>query len=80
MDITFNINREVWVRLTTLGKAIVCEKYGVGFYEQHIEPKEDENGYIPYQLWALMQDFGSHLSDPVLPFDTNIIIPGVKRR
>lgn len=37
--------------------------------------KLDEEGYYRTQLWALMQDFGPHISvGRIPPFDTDILI------
>ena len=38
-------------------------------------PKEDENGYVEFQMWNLMQDFGAYCGlGNELPFETVILI------
>ena len=75
MDIKFNINREVKVLLTPFGEHIVRTKYGDRYYEELIEKRRDKNGYVSFQLWTLMQDFGPHMQNGcIIPFNANIIM------
>jgi hypothetical protein len=64
--INFNINNNVYVRLTEKGRSVL--------FSQNISPPlEDENGYGKWQLWVLMNTFGPHLwnGSPV-PFEPTI--------
>ncbi len=78
----FNVNDKVRVRLTEHGKTLHREDHAkfwahLGKKEPpYISPGEDENGWSEWQMWALMQDFGPHmtLGSPV-PFETEIEIP-----
>lgn len=79
--ITFNINENVAVRLTPLGKAIHRQQFDdftqrypkAGF--EYRTPTEDEEGYSTFQMWSIMQTFGSHIGllKPE-PFETTIRI------
>jgi hypothetical protein len=65
----FNINSEVYVRLTDLGHAIVRDEGTV--YQS--DKAEDAEGYSKWILWELMYVFGRHLYNGCkLPFDTTI--------
>lgn len=65
-----NINEIVFVRLTDHGKRILRES-GC----QYIKTEND--GWSKWQLWDLMQSFGSHIhfGNRDLPFETTIRIP-----
>ena len=74
-----NINDEVWVKLNDHGREIakkewddlVAENPKVTLKYRH--PFEDEEGWSRWQLWNLMQTFGSHLvMGRIPPFDTEI--------
>ena len=68
----FNINDTVRVRLTDHGRAVLRQDWEsttniyYGRPEQRAirgeykPPKEDENGWSEWQLWALMNAFGEH--------------------
>lgn len=87
MDIKFNINDHVWVKLTDAGiqhwikeNNDVFEPHGMKEYlltEEKIQNKKLENGYWEFQLHSLMDIFGSlmHVGNPNLPFEANLIIP-----
>lgn len=62
----FNINDNVYVKLTDHGRKV--------HYEEHIKfwgkfpnqpsykpPKEDNEGWSKWQMWELMSEFGSHI-------------------
>ena len=82
---SFNINNTVKVKLTEIGKQMLEQDYnkfwsahGAGElldkypYEPH---KEDEDGYVEFQLWSLMYQLGKYCilgCEP--PFDTVILI------
>ena len=79
---SFNINSTVKVELTEFGKQML-EKYHIEFWGSRgmldkfpYEPyKEDENGYVKFQLWDLMDKLGKYCSFGCdLPFDTVILI------
>lgn len=78
---TFNINENVAVRLTPLGEEIHRQRFD-DFKERHpeakleyIAPTKDKEGWSTFQLWTLMQTFGSHIGllRPE-PFETTIRI------
>lgn len=77
----FNINDYVKVKLTDYGKMLL-EKQHFELYESlgvspipYTPPKKDENGYVKFQLWVLMSNFGSALMmSGDTPFETEIII------
>lgn len=57
----FNINNTVKVKLKPSGWEI-HRKYWLPFcIDGYIPPKQDNNGYVEFQLWDLMAVFGSHL-------------------
>ena len=77
--VDFNINENVWVRLTQSGKLIHRRQHdelrkefpSLGRYRP---PYADAAGYTRWQLWDLMQTFGPHITlggDP--PFHTDIM-------
>ena len=78
----FNINDDVRVKLTPRGREIYknyCRK--MVSYSPTIEPgfsrqlKKDKDGYTTWQLWYLMQIFGTHIGQGLDNcFDTNILI------
>lgn len=79
---SFNINSTVKVRLTEFGKKLHKEKWedfwsSVGKLKEfpYNPPEEDENGFVEYQLWQLMEDFGSYCKlGKKLSFETVILI------
>ena len=66
-SIRINLNEKIKVKLTDWGKEI--------YYHQHDRtnqiagrkicepkfPKEDENGYTEFQLWAFIELYGEHI-------------------
>ena len=79
---SFNINYPVKVKLTKFGKELHKQLWD-DFWSANGEldkfpytpPKEDENGYVKFQLWNLMQDFGAYCGlGRELPFDAVILI------
>lgn len=81
MTTLFNINQHVSVQLTDKGCRIHREEYDklMAFYGREIfpyrPPVEDANGWSKWQMWTLIEAFGSHIGmgfDP--PFNTEIRI------
>jgi len=80
MTTTFNINREVKVKLTPVGMHQLEHEWAEAFknhpvqYPFHI--RQDENGYSTHQLWRLIATFGhlDWLDHAMLPFETDIIL------
>lgn len=79
---TSNINWDVKVKLTDTGRKLLWQKWCL-FKNQYphaasetYEPMEaDADGWVRYQLWALMQDFGPHISlGGPIPFETELLI------
>ena len=80
----FNINENVMVKLTDVGREIhkkahddFCENFpSVSDDIKEYHPKkEDIQGWSEWQLWSLMEMFGSHIGLGVEPpFNTTIII------
>ena len=79
---SFNINNTVCVKLTEFGKKML-EKDHNEFWSSHgkldeypyTPYKEDENGYVKFQLWSLMYQLGKCcILGCELPFDTVILI------
>jgi len=84
----FNINSVVKVKLTDFGKKIHYEKYKqdyidrwtshdiVGKFMFNYKPLvEDENGYCEFQMWSLIELFGSYCGmGGEIPFETTILI------
>jgi len=79
---TFNINDNVKVRLTELGRKILDDRY-----DEHVkkfpatkqlgrhDPKDDSDGWSEWQLWEIMAIFGEHIGNGFpLAFDTDIRI------
>ena len=78
----FNINDSVKVRLTKFGKDL-HKKQWEDFWsscgrlnEFPYDPlKTDPDGYVEFQMWNLMQDFGSYCGlCKEIPFETVILI------
>lgn len=68
----FNINDTVKVKLTEHGKKI---HRGNNSNFTYTPPREDENGYSSWQMWSLMEEFGSHCRIGFdNPFETDILI------
>ena len=78
----FNINSTVKVKLTEFGKQMLerdhIEFWGArGMLDKYpyTPCKEDENGYVEFQLWSLIYQLGKYRNigcEP--PFDTVILI------
>lgn len=79
---SFNINYTVKIRLTKYGKELLMKQWkdfwrSVGKLDEnpYTPPEEDENGYVEFQMWDLMRDFGSYCGlGYELPFETVILI------
>jgi hypothetical protein len=78
----FNTNHTVKVRLTKYGKELHKKQWedfwnSVGRLDEfpYTPPEEDENGYCEFQMWDLMEKFGSHCGlCKELAFETVILI------
>lgn len=85
-DVKFNINNNVKVKLTQMGRDIFynhIEEINKCYSKVVVEPyypEVDENGYSEFQLHELMRLYGKHLSmggtveRNTLPFDTEILV------
>jgi hypothetical protein len=78
---SFNINNTVKVRLTKFGKELHKKEWedfwGSGRLDEYpyTPPREDENGYVEFQMWRLMESFGNYMGMGCeLPFETIILI------
>jgi len=83
-ELKFNINDEVRVRLTDIGREIYFHKNdkmnerihcfkGKPFPQKF--PEEDADGWYTTQLWELMKLFGRHINmGSKNPFETEIIL------
>ena len=68
----FNINNYVKVKLTEKGKYIYYHRFD-DISLSPIELEYDDEGYVEFQLWHLMQIFGEHLFNGCdIPFETTI--------
>lgn len=78
----FNINDYVKVKLTEKGKYIYYHQFDNinqniqeigGIPLNPIELKYDNEGYVEFQMWRLMEIFGEHLHNGCdIPFETTI--------
>ncbi len=84
MDVKFNINDEVLVKLTERGIDHWIQEYNIkGLPPQYFLTKEKilakklDNGYWAFKLWELIQLFGNGIVFGMneIVFETNIIIP-----
>ena len=81
-EIKFNINHHVKVKLTGYGLDILRKhheslaKQFPEVFGEFKEPKKDEDGYVRFQMWCLMERFGPyiHMGCKEQPFETNIIL------
>ena len=65
MNIVYNINDKVRVKLTDFGRSLIS--YPI---------EEDASGYSEWQLWCLMREFGEYMQMGFkLPIETQIEIP-----
>ena len=79
---SFNINNTVKVKLTEHGKQMLERDHiefwgGRGMLDKfpYQPPKEDEDGYVKFQLWSLMYQLGKYCGlGREMPFDTVILI------
>lgn len=66
--VIININEIAKVKLTDYGKKVLRIK-------NYPEPEEDEEGYVKFQIHALIEVFGGKtMIDSTKPFETNIKI------
>jgi hypothetical protein len=85
MTKSFNINYNVRVKLTEHGKKMLEQDHNDFWSAQgaggmldkypYEPPKEDEDGYVKFQLWSLMYQLGKYCGlGREIPFDTVILI------
>lgn len=75
----FNINHDVWVRLTDRGREILAKQHEElsarvrGTLGDYTPVSEDADGWSKWQMWCLMSELGQacHMG-PTPPFETNI--------
>lgn len=79
MRVPFNINDNIWVKLTDEGRAIHKQHYEeiiASFPRMNLTyepPKEDENGWSCFQAWDLIHIFGPHIYiGRTPPFSTEV--------
>ena len=74
MMVAFNVNDDILVRLTPLGKALCKKEHDKYCAHLPYKPKhEDEKGFSRWQLHELMNVLGHHCSPGLaLPFETEI--------
>jgi len=66
-EIEFNMNQDVRVKLTPYGKECLRRNYDrkMSFFAVLVYPfelpKEDNDGYVTFQLWGLMKEFGEYM-------------------
>lgn len=82
-----NLNDTVKVRLTDYGMGIVqkeVDELNKVILSNGGEPitlgiKPDDDGYVKFQLWVLMQTFGNYIRmEGPYPFDLNIVYENTK--
>ena len=79
---SFNINNTVKVKLTEHGKKMLERDHndfwgsrGILRDHPYIPKEEDEDGYVKFQLWNLMEELGKYCKlGCAMPFDTVILI------
>lgn len=68
----FNINANVWVRLTDEGRRIFSDEQAK--YPEHYRLRlEEDDGWSRWQFWELMSIFGARMFNGCnVPFETTI--------
>ncbi len=76
MNIPFNMNDYVRVKLTDKGREIHKKTWtSLVPRMKYNPPKEDKDGWSEWQLWVLMQEFGAHIAMGIeSPLESNIEI------
>lgn len=78
MDIEFNINEHVLIKLTDAGRKILEAQHAKLYAPAHVPytPPKEVDGWSEWQLWDLMSTFGPcmHLGMHQVPFETTIRI------
>ena len=82
LDISFNINDNVRVKLTSRGKAIlskhvtdtIADMPNLSLPDGYTPYREGSDGYLEIQLWQFMSIFGSHIYNGAPPVVENNII------
>jgi hypothetical protein len=78
----FNVNDHVKVKLTEKGKAILdmqlaerVRRWNCEYRCPYQSRPTDANGYIRFQMWELMHEFGANIYNGCqIPFDTTVLI------
>lgn len=76
--IEFNINNYVWIKLTEKGEQIRKDNHNTLYGEnaskyEMIKHEKNNEGFERWQLWELMQEFGSAMwNGCAVPFETII--------
>lgn len=72
--VPFNLNDDVWVKLTPRGEQIYFESLRQDGYPSWNQP--DKRGFVHFQMHEFMSIFGAHISPYAFgaPFDMNIEI------
>lgn len=85
MDVHFNINHQVKVKLTEAGIAELKrqnDELNKVFPQANLpfSVNIDEEGYTSFQMWDLMSRLGENMGfHHKIPFDTNIIITNCEK-
>lgn len=88
MNVQFNINNKVRVKLTDYGRLAHCQNH-TAFLETipseivreslpYRPPVEDADGWSEWQMWCLMSEFGASISHARQCFETTIELIDVK--
>jgi hypothetical protein len=86
MNVKFNVNNPVRVRITPEGRKLISEPQRIPVTGGIItldpiaaDHKEDAEGWSEWQLWELAQVFGPHIYLGCnVPFETEIQLLGVE--
>jgi hypothetical protein len=81
----FNINHNVKVKLTNVGRKIHRDQHDELYGRlrrtpgampfEYTSPREDADGWSTWQLWVLMETFGNHMGmGAEVPFETEILV------
>ncbi len=77
----FNINHDVKVKLTDIGRSVLKENWSSlhkefpASFKKYTPKKEDSEGWSTWQLWTLMGAFGHCMHNGTnVPFETEIEI------
>ena len=60
MKYKMNLNRYIYVKLTTYGKGRIIEDWGYGYFEHCIESNKQPDGYYKLQMHQVMHLLGKY--------------------